>query len=197
MAKTALALLAAASSAAAQEMKNDGSSFVLIGDFARTEHFDQPQKVFDAINSLKGSATPGSVEDFDFFVTTGDNLYPKDRVFPTDQEFEQMMNLFLHRDHIADLDIYPIRGNHDCYFHDINAELLLAEKYSTWKMHHWYYKHYFPAGPDKKMALMNIDSCFLLCETVFHNEGGLLPHLDDEAARDYSSYCEEGSAYLT
>jgi len=65
---------------------------------------------------LKKSATPGSQEDFDFFVTTGDNLYPAKATKPTDAELDTMVGLFTSRKPIKDLPIYPTRGNHDCYF---------------------------------------------------------------------------------
>ena len=56
----------------------------------------------------------------------GDNLYPRIDEAPTDEEFDVMMSLFTNRSHLKDLPIYPVRGNHDCYF-DINRELELAE----------------------------------------------------------------------
>jgi hypothetical protein len=36
---------------------------------------------------MKKSAAPGSAEDFEFFVTVGDNLYPEHQFFPHDDEF--------------------------------------------------------------------------------------------------------------
>ena len=59
-----------------------------------------------------------SAEDFDFFTTVGDNIYPEKAEHPTDAEFKTMINLFLDRPAIKDLPIYPVRGNHDCYFKD-------------------------------------------------------------------------------
>lgn len=43
---------------------------------------------------MKRDATPGSSEDFDFFTTTGDNIYPHDEKFVTDSEMRETMNLF-------------------------------------------------------------------------------------------------------
>ena len=37
---------------------------------------ENTNKVFDGINWLKKNAKKGSSEDFDFIITTGDNLYP-------------------------------------------------------------------------------------------------------------------------
>jgi len=51
-----------------------------------------------------------------------------------------MMNLFLKRDHIKDLPIYPVRGNHDARFEDVDAEVKLSQKYPMWKMPSNYYR---------------------------------------------------------
>jgi hypothetical protein len=91
---------------------------VVVSDFTEIGNMTIANKVFDAIDMLKWNATPGSPEDFDFFVTNGDNLYPKDPANPTSDEFAEMMSLFLERPSINRLDIYPVRGNHDCMFHD-------------------------------------------------------------------------------
>ena len=81
---------------------------------------------------MKASAQPGSKEDFDFFVTVGDNLYIDNPAHPTDQDFETMMNMYLTRDAIKDLPIHPVRGNHVCYFDDMFVEPRLQDKYPTW-----------------------------------------------------------------
>ena len=86
-----------------------------------------PNLVFDAIESLKASATPGSVDDGEFFMTVGDNLYPKDDHNPTEEEFDTVMSLF-NRTSLADMKVHAIRGNHDCYFDD-NFELKMVDKY--------------------------------------------------------------------
>ena len=67
---------------------------------------------------MKAEAVPGSPEDFQFFTTVGYNIYPKNESEPSKEELEESMNLFLKREHIKDIPIYPIRGNHDCYFDD-------------------------------------------------------------------------------
>ena len=67
---------------------------------------------------MKADATPGSPEDFEFFTTVGDNIYPREAWHVQEHEIQETMNLFLDRNHIKDLPIYPIRGNHDCYFDD-------------------------------------------------------------------------------
>lgn len=44
-----------------------------------------------------------------------------------------MMNYFLDNDAIKDLPIYPVRGNHDCYFADQLLLNKISSKYPTWK----------------------------------------------------------------
>jgi hypothetical protein len=53
--------------------------------------------VFDGINKMKKNSKELSTEDFDFFITTGDNLYPIDEYNPTEKEFETMMSMFTER----------------------------------------------------------------------------------------------------
>ena len=67
---------------------------------------------------MKQDASPGSPEDFDFFTTTGDNIYPHDERLVTEDEIKETMSLFQDRAAISNLPIYPVRGNHDCYFDD-------------------------------------------------------------------------------
>ena len=81
---------------------------------------------------MKQNAKAGSPEDFDFFITTGDNVYPLVPEEPTQDEFDKVINLFLNRDHIKNLPIYPVRGNHDCYFNDNWFEMNQSKKYPNW-----------------------------------------------------------------
>ena len=82
-----------------------------------------------------------------------------------------MMELFTTRDSIKDLNIYPVRGNHDCMFKDMQAEIKLQEKYPTWKFDSLYYEKQFEVGPDgEKFALLQVDSCFMLCDALLHRE---------------------------
>jgi hypothetical protein len=67
---------------------------------------------------MKGNAEKDSVEDFEFFVTTGDNIYTWNLIDTPFSEFETMMGLFNSRDEIKDVPIYPVRGNHDCWLDD-------------------------------------------------------------------------------
>ena len=79
----------------AAAVAKDGISFVVVGDYANIRNLQRPHAVFDAIAQMKSEAEPGSPEDFDFFVTTGDNLYALDANKPLGWEFEKMMDLFL------------------------------------------------------------------------------------------------------
>ena len=128
--KTIKAILLASPSVV--EAKKEGISFVVVGDFASMHDLRPANTVFDAINDLKDNADPDSPEDFDFFITVGDNLYVAEPTSPTDAEFDIMMNLFLSRNSIKDLPIYPVRGNHDCLFDDMYAETKLSARYPTW-----------------------------------------------------------------
>ena len=65
----------------------DGISFVLVGDFGYVGNITAAIEVFNQINKMKLYAEKDSAEDFDFFVTVGDNLYPKDSGEPTFDEF--------------------------------------------------------------------------------------------------------------
>ena len=66
----------------------EGLSFVVVGDFTVIDDIQRPQAVFDAIAQMKSEAEPGSPEDFEFFITTGDNLYPLIDDKPTAEEFQ-------------------------------------------------------------------------------------------------------------
>jgi hypothetical protein len=92
-----------------------------------------------------------------------------------------MMNLFLTRDSIKDLPIYPVRGNHDCMFRSMNVEVELSKKYPTWKMDNLYYSKTFEIGPNgEKFALLAVDSCLLLCDVLFKKGNKNLHKYDDE-----------------
>lgn len=60
----------------------DGISFVVIGDYANIKDMSLANQVFDGIEKLKSNAVQDSAEDFDFFITTGDNIYPEKATSP-------------------------------------------------------------------------------------------------------------------
>lgn len=57
----------------------------------------------------------------------GDNIYPVNETNPSDAEWATMMSLF-EREHLKDMPVWAIRGNHDCYF-DERFELDKAKEY--------------------------------------------------------------------
>jgi len=59
-------------------------------------------------------------------MTTGDNIYVKNETNPTLAEADLMMSLFLTRNNLKDLNIWPVRGNHDCYAKDAYFEVNLT-----------------------------------------------------------------------
>ena len=75
-----------------------------------------------------------------------------------------MMDIFLKRDPLKTLDIYPVRGNHECRF-AMDREIELSKKYPTWKFKELYYKREIDIGNGKKLGLLFIDSCFMLCSS--------------------------------
>lgn len=73
-----------------------------------------------------------------------------------------MLDLF-RREHIKDLPIYAIRGNHDCYYRK-EALIDLQKNQSTWNMPYYYYTKEFEVGKNgEKMGVLMIDSCLALC----------------------------------
>jgi hypothetical protein len=84
--------------------------------------------VFDALNEVKRKAEPLSKSDGEFFISVGDNLYPVIDEEPTNEEFNTVMSLF-QRPSLSHLDVWAIRGNHDCYF-DQNFQINKTNEYS-------------------------------------------------------------------
>jgi hypothetical protein len=145
-----------------------------------------PNSVFDALNETKGKAKAGSIDDGEFFVTAGDNLYPKNANYPTDGEFATMMTLF-EREHLKDLKVHAIRGNHDCYFDD-NFELNKAKEYDQWEMPNFYYTKEIEVGKNgEKMGFLMVDSCLMLCANYSYagsSGGHMLLHAEHKRLRD-------------
>ena len=103
----------------------EGISFAIVGDFGPMNDLSYANIVFDAIALMKEDAVPGSPEDFDFFITSGDNMYPEFEENPSEEEFANMMGLFLDRHALKEIPIYPVRGNNDCYFREEDLEIKL------------------------------------------------------------------------
>ena len=139
-----------------------GRDFLVVGDFGWVRDMSDPNLVFDAINATKMNAVPNSNDDAEFFVTVGDNLYPVVETAPTDEEFATMMTLF-EREHLKDLPVWAVRGNHDCYF-DANYEIEKSDQYEQWNLPSLYYAKEIEIGQNgEKMGILMVDSCLMLC----------------------------------
>lgn len=164
----------------------EGISFVVIGDWGSMSNLDVAREVFKDINNLKRDAVQGSAEDFDFMITVGDNIYPEDGQNPTDDEFKAMLDLIRTREHLKDLEVYPVRGNHDCYFDPMNEEMKLKSQMPTWEMPaNFYTKNWTLNEQGDMFALMAFDSCFYLCETVNMDKERYYPLLSEESKTLY------------
>lgn len=148
-----------------------------------------PIKNFDAINSYVGNWTVNKGGKIDFFMSAGDNFYVKDEERPTFAETDTVMQLFQNRTYLKDLDIWAIRGNHDCYALDQYFDVNLTKRYQTWKMPNNFYNKTFDIGNGKKFLTLFVDSCFAICanQTYAQGTGGSLmsenPILDEEGRR--------------
>ncbi len=92
----------------------------------------------------------------------GDNLYANNAWYPSDEDFDTMMNLFNDRSNLKDKTIYAVRGNHDCMF-DMYKEVELSQRYPNWYMPNLYYTKLFDIGNNKKFGVIFVDSCLALC----------------------------------
>jgi 3',5'-cyclic AMP phosphodiesterase CpdA len=104
------------------------------------------------------------------------------------------------RKSIKDLPIYPVRGNHDCWFNSMTVELELSKKYPTWKMDNWWYEQQYEIGPNgEKMALLHVDSCFLICYIYLkgskEEKASFLESLDEETRSVTYHKCDQSGHY--
>ena len=66
-----------------------------------------------------------------------------------------MVDLFTSRPAIADVPIYPVRGNHDGYWKDQDILPNLSKNVTTWNMPNHFYEKQFEIGPNgEKFALL-------------------------------------------
>ena len=146
-----------------------GIDFFMVGDYGYVQDVDASILTFNKMDEIVGNPKD-SRDDIDFFMTMGDNIYPKDDTNPTDEEFDQIMRFFLDRDNIKDKTIYAVRGNHDCYF-DLYRELELPKTYPKWFMPDLYYSRKFDIGEGKYLGVIFVDSCFALCSNYSFPNG--------------------------
>ena len=71
---------------------------------------------------------------------------------------------------MKDLDIYAVRGNHECRTDELDLELELTKDFTTWKMREYYYKKEIDIGNGKKLGLLFIDSCYMLCSSYSYEK---------------------------
>ena len=86
--------------------------YIMIGDFGWTFNMTVPNLNFDALNAYVGKIKQDGGH-IDFLMTMGDNMYLQNELHPTDEDVDTVLGLF-NRSHIKDLNIWAIRGNHDC-----------------------------------------------------------------------------------
>ena len=139
-----------------------GTTFFVVGDYGEVVNTTAANMLFDAINDTVGAATPDTINAAEFFVSTGDNIYPAVPTAPTVTEFETMLALF-QRPNLSSLPVYAIRGNHDCYF-GWSEELQLSMTQSQWLLPAFYYEQMVPVGNGNEvMGMLFVDSVLMLC----------------------------------
>ena len=148
-----------------------------------------PNLNFDAINAYVGNWTKVKGGKIDMFMTTGDNIYIRDEPHPKDEDADKMMSLFLTRPYLKDLNVWAIRGNHDCYALDAYFQVNLTKRYPTWKMPDLWYNKTFELGNGKKLLMLFVDTCLAVCanQTYANGTGGQLlsenPFMETETHR--------------
>jgi len=72
----------------------------------------------------------------------------------------------------------------------------LTKKYPNWIMPSQYYVQEFPLNPKgEKFLLVQVDSCFLLCETMKKNPESFKARLDEDSKKIFESRCELDASY--
>mmetsp|Transcript_6384 Transcript_6384/g.5694 ORF Transcript_6384/g.5694 Transcript_6384/m.5694 type:complete len:141 (+) Transcript_6384:139-561(+) len=130
----------------------------------------QAKRTFQTMDDQLGAASnETNPEDLiDFMILAGDNIYPMLAEHPTDKEFEALLGLF-QTENLRNLDLFVVRGNHDCKF-DRERELKLSEEWEHWKMPYFYFKEEYPIGNGKKFGVLYTDTCFMECSTYSYAE---------------------------
>ena len=147
-----------------QPAVDGGIDFFVVGDYGWVQDMGPSDGSFDLMSKIAGE------EDIDFFVTVGDNIYPKDGSNPTTAEFKLMMDLFTTRDNLKNIPINVLRGNHDTYF-DSQLEVNLVNENPHWYLpSNFYYARLVDIGNGKKAGFLHIDGDYLLCSNYRYSD---------------------------
>ena len=144
-----------------------------MGDYAYIENMTAAYMTFDALNKMvgNGSSEGHQSEKIDHFITMGDNIYPVIPEDPTEGEFNIMLDLF-NKEHLKDIPVMAIRGNHDCYY-DKNTWLNTFKMEPKWDVPYYYFSREIEIDQEgNKIGFLMIDSCLLLCSnsSFTHNK---------------------------
>ena len=138
------------------------TNFFIVGDYGVVTNMTMADSAFDAINTIVGNAESGSIDDPEFFITVGDNIYPASAANPTESEFEAMIGLW-NRPNIREIPTWAIRGNHDAYF-NWTYELLVGMEQGNWMLPSFWYAKLIPAGKNGELlGLLFVDSVLMVC----------------------------------
>jgi len=141
----------------------------MVGDYGWVFNMTNPKLNFDALDAYVGNITANGGH-IDFLMSMGDNMYLTNEYHPPEKEVDEVMQLF-NRKNIKDLNIWAIRGNHDCTSEDQYFQVNLTKKYPTWRMPDLYYSKLFDIGSGKKFAAVFVDSCLALCANFSYSRG--------------------------
>ena len=78
----------------------------------------------------------------------------------------------------------------------MDVEIELSKQYPTWNFPNQYYEKEFEISNGKKFSLLQVDSCFLLCETIGKDPAKFLMNLDDHTRKVYESRCEGDQTFI-
>ena len=150
----------------------------------------QAHESFFAIDYVVEKAQAGSIDDPEFFITVGDNIYPLVGDAPTVDEFTQMVQLF-NKTNIADKPVWAIRGNHDAVF-NWTYELLLTMEQSQWMLPSFYYTKMVPSGKNGELlGLLFVDSVLMLCSNYTAQNFLINPPTDPEIINLRATVCTD------
>ena len=81
-----------------------------------------------------------------------------------DWEINWIKELYTTREALADLPLYPVRGNHDSYWYNKTVLTDLSQTFPNWHFPKYWYEKQFEIGPDgEKVALLFIDTEYMVC----------------------------------